>query len=422
MFNETREPIVTSLLEVDWYKFTMSRFIWKRHRGVNVRFAFKNRHAAKICLPEFIARPHLLAEIAHVRTLRLTDEEIAFLRESEHVPKGFFPEEYLQALKTMTLPEPKIRWTSKDYSIEVEGEWWVVTFWETIIMNIVNELYFRMLAHVARVSSRELWSEGTRRLMKKIAVLKTRPGLKFAPFGLRRGFMVSWSRHIERILCEELPGQVVGISNVRSAMMNHMRPSGTCAHEMLMVTAALAGTVSDQELRKAPVALTRAWFEEYGPEWSVAIPDTFGSESFLADMPEDLVRGIVAWKLDSGDPYERGERHASFFRDQWKTDPLAKRLIFCDGLDIDSMIGLHDRFEGRAGMVEGPGTNFSNDVGFPPISIVVKAAAVLSPAGVWVPTVKLSDNLEKASGPKEEIERYVRVFQYGNTFSQECRV
>lgn len=411
------EPIVTSLLEVDWYKFPMSSFAFRRHRDVFVRYAFKNRHGKRVCLPEFIREEDLQREIDHVRTLRFTDREIGHLRESRHIPRGLFSEEFLQALQTMELPPVQIVWTPDAYRIETEGLWWATMFWETILMNIVNELYFRELARRAGRTTEELWSEGMRRLMKKIDLLRTRPELRFSPFGLRRGAMVRWSRHVERILCEEMPTQVVGISNVRSAMENDKRPSGTCAHEMLMVYAGLFGE-TDEGLRSAPIRLTGEWFDDYGPEWSVAIPDTFGSESFLHDMPKRLVDGIVAWKIDSGDPYERGERLAEFFR-EWGLDPRTKHAVFCDGLDVTSMIGLFDHFHGRIGVAEGPGTSITNDVGFTPVSMVVKASYVFR-NGIWVPLVKLSDNLEKASGPPEEIERYVRVFEYENTLREEC--
>ncbi|MDO8621834.1 MAG: hypothetical protein Q7R80_01230 [bacterium] len=411
------KPIVTSLLEVDWYKFPMSSFAFRRHRNVRVRYAFKNRHAQRVCLPVFIRLEDLRREIEHVRTLRFSDREISHLRESRHIPLGLFSEEFLQALQTMELPPVEIAWAKGDYRIETEGEWWVTMFWETIIMNIVNELYFRELARRAGRTTEELWAEGTRRLMKKVKILKTRPDLTFSPFGLRRGFMVRWSRFTERMLCEELPTQVVGISNVRSAMENDKRPSGTCAHEMLMVYAGLYGA-TDEGLRSAPIRLTGEWFDDYGPEWSVAIPDTFGSESFLADMPKRLVDGIVAWKIDSGDPYERGEVLQNFF-EQWGLDPRKKRAVFSDGLDVTSMVGLYDHFHERMGVAEGPGTNFTNDVGLTPVSMVVKASHVLR-NGVWVPLVKLSDNLAKASGPPEEIERYTRVFEYRNTASVEC--
>ncbi len=415
------EPIVSSLLEVDWYKFTMGNFAFKRHRFKRVRYAFKNRHARRVCLPEFIREEELREQIEHVRTLRFRDDEIAFLRESRHIPKGLLSDGYLDALRNVQLPEVRIAWDKERYAIETEGKWYEAMLWETVLMNIVNQLYFREVMRREGLTFERVWAEGVRRLMKKIALLKTRPNLRFSTFGLRRGFMLAWGRTVDDVVCGEMPQQVAGISNVWSAWKHGLRPSGTCAHEMPMVYAGLYGE-TDEGLRAAPMRLVREWFQEYGSDWSVAIPDTFGSASFIDDLPKDLADGIALFKIDSGDPKERGDAWIKAFSGKWGIDPLSKRLIFCDGMTDRTMIELFDYFDGRVGLAPfGPGTHLTNDVGFTPISIVVKASAVLRD-GAWVPLVKLSDNLEKASGPPEEIDRYVRVFQYGNRYRQECDV
>ncbi|MGL5114064.1 MAG: nicotinate phosphoribosyltransferase, partial [Beijerinckiaceae bacterium] len=69
---------------------------------------------------------------------------------------------------------------------------------------------------------------------------------------------------------------------------------------------------------------------------------------------------------------------------------------------------------GRIRIGYGWGTNLTNDFRgcaaepmplLDPISLVCKITAVDGK-----PAVKLSDNLEKATGPKAEIDHYVRVF------------
>ena len=35
--------------------------------------------------------------------------------------------------------------------------------------------------------------------------------------------------------------------------------------------------------------------------------------------------------------------------------------------------------------------------------------------------VKLSDNVEKATGNPEEIQRFIKIFEYENKFSEECK-
>ena len=57
------------------------------------------------------------------------------------------------------------------------------------------------------------------------------------------------------------------------------------------------------------------------------------------------------------------------------------------------MLRLVERFHGRIQVVFGWGTNLTNDVGFQPLSLVVKAIRACGHA-----TVKLCDNLDKAIG------------------------
>lgn len=410
-------PIIRSRLEVDWYKFTMSRFIRKFYPDTVVRFAFKNRHADRVCLPEFIREEDLRKEIEHARSLRFSDNGLEFVR--QYLPPGG-TRAFLSLLQAAKLPPVNIVWTRENYSIETEGPWWITTFWETMLMNIVNGLYFRDLAR-REDNLVDNWTYGNEKLQRKVHQLRTRPQLRFAPFGLRRCFNIDWNRYCEEKLCEWIGSQIVGISNVHGAMRHERRPTGTCAHEMYMVTAGIAALGSDADLRRAPIELTRAWYDEYGPQHSVAIPDTFGSEHFMADLPNDLARNLTNFKIDSGDPIEQGEKWIALFRER-STDPKTKKLIFSDSLTAPLMLKLYDHFEHRVGMVFGPGTHISNDVGFTPISIVVKAIAVQLASGEWQPLVKLSDNLEKSSGPKSEIDRYVRVFDYHNTLRQRCDV
>ena len=94
---------------------------------------------------------------------------------------------------------------------------------------------------------------------------------------------------------------------------------------------------------------------------------------------------------------------------------MDKLVIFSDGLDADKIIDLHKQFEGRTRVSFGWGTMLTNDFKgltagdtLAPFSLVCKA---ISANGS--PTVKLSDNPNKAMGPAEEIERYKRVFGVG---------
>ncbi len=105
-------------------------------------------------------------------------------------------------------------------------------------------------------------------------------------------------------------------------------------------------------------------------------------------------------RIDSGDP-RLGARTAIKWWHSMGENPKEKLLIFSDGLDVNQILDW--------------GTNLTNDFRnlvnggrLDAFSLVCKAASVNGR-----PTVKLSDNPNKATGPLTEIERYRRVFQVG---------
>ena len=99
-------------------------------------------------------------------------------------------------------------------------------------------------------------------------------------------------------------------------------------------------------------------------------------------------------------------------------------MIFSDGLDVDQMAALFQRFNGRVKVSFGWGTLLTNDFrglvpgdGLAPFSLVCKAAVANGE-----PTVKLSDNPEKATGPADLIAHYRQVFGVGEQVGMEVVV
>jgi nicotinate phosphoribosyltransferase len=117
--------------------------------------------------------------------------------------------------------------------------------------------------------------------------------------------------------------------------------------------------------------------------------------------------------VDSKDPFEAGDEYIAWLIQRGQ-DPHRKRLIASDALDVDDILALHHYFNHRIRFSAGWGTLLTNDFRdchprnestFEPISLVCKLTSADG-----IPTVKLSDNPRKATGPLEEIDRYRRVF------------
>ena len=93
-------------------------------------------------------------------------------------------------------------------------------------------------------------------------------------------------------------------------------------------------------------------------------------------------------------------------------DTKKKLIIFSDGLDTQKMIELYKKFNKKVQIGFGWGTLLTNDFrglisdgALDPFSLVCKAVSANGQ-----PTVKLSDNANKAMGPKNIIEQYKKIF------------
>ena len=170
---------------------------------------------------------------------------------------------------------------------------------------------------------------------------------------------------------------------------------------------------NDDALLQSPYDVLADWHEEHDGNLRIILPDTYGTKGFL-DRAPDWLAGWTGIRVDSGDPATGAEIAINWWKSRGE-DPREKLVIFSDGLDANKIIELQSQFAGRCRVSFGWGTMLTNDFkglvaddGLAPFSLVCKAVAANGK-----PTVKLSDNPNKAMGPEEEIARYKRVFGVG---------
>jgi len=323
-----------------------------------------------------------------------------------------FSEDYLDFLRNLELPDYTL---SDSLDLEFRGPWSTTIYWETYALSIISELYYRgLLSKMSDFERDVIFAQGKVRLDDKIKKLRTRPGLTFSDFGTRRRFSRAWQEYIVKTLAEELPiSQFLGTSNVQIAMDYGLVPMGTSAHEMYMgISGIMHG--SDDEIRRSHNEVLKLWYKHYGKGLSIALTDTYGSDFFFRDMNREQAELWRGLRQDSGNPYIFGEKAIRFYNG-YDIDPATKLIVFSDGLDVVTMINLYDTFTGRIQVTDGWGTNLTNDLGLPPISMVVK---LIESNGHG--TVKFSDNLAKAIGKPEDIERFKKIFGYDSTYSASC--
>ena len=394
--------MIHSLLDIDSYKPTMAQVAWKHFRNVPVTYSFKNR-TNSIALAEHIKTDDLIREFELARELRFIDKEISFLRSSRYILSGLFNERFLIFLESLKLPPVVVKIPDGQFQIEAGSAWPEAIFWETIILGIVNELYYQSLEKSGAFDLRDAQAEGARRLDEKIKILKQHPHIKFIEFGTRRRFSRDWQEYVLARLLQEVPNQVLGTSNILLAKKFGIKPIGTFANEMYMVFSGIFGQ-DDEAIRSSHNKVLECWWEEYGETLSIALADTYGSDFFFRDFTKEQAQKWRGLRQDSGDPIAFGEKAIAFY-EKHGIDPSDKIIVFSDGLDIEAIVKIADHFSGRIQTVFGWGTNLTNDLGLKPLSLVVKAVEANGRR-----LVKLSDNLAKATGSPEDIDRFKRIF------------
>ncbi|MFY9457389.1 MAG: nicotinate phosphoribosyltransferase [Candidatus Spechtbacterales bacterium] len=407
-------PIITSLLDIDFYKFTMGQIVFHRYPDVPVRYAFKNR-TSKVRLADFVSEDDLRQELDHVRTLGLNNTELHYLRGTNEYGDRMFAEDYLKFLVNFRLPAYHLEVADGIFTLEFSGKWSEAIYWETIALSVVNELYYRAkMAQLSRFGQDNVYAVGKCLLGEKIIRIRANPDIRFSDFGTRRRFSREWQDYQVGVLKEEIPAQFLGTSNVSLAMKHGVAPMGTSAHERDMAMAAILQS-RGESIRGAQNIVLEDWWAEYGWGLSIALTDTWGTDFFFTAMTEKQARLWKGLRQDSGDPFEFAEKAIRFYIGH-DINPREKLLIFSDGLDIETIVKLQSRFSRRINVGFGWGTNLTNDLGFKPLSLVVKLVEANGRGAV-----KLSDNLAKAVGKPEDIEHYKKELGYtGNTFD-ECR-
>ena len=367
------EPIIVSLLDTDLYKFNMDQVIFHKHTDLSGEYYFRCRNEGVVFTREMF--DEINAQIDHLCTLRFRPEELAYLRSIR-----FIKDDYVEFLR---LWHPirdyvKVELSRKgELSICVHGPLFSAMQFEIYLLEIVNEVYFRMKYDYAtlRASAEE-------RLNQKIADFNSgKYTFTFAEFGCRRRLSREWQEVVVRRFAQETKN-CAGTSNVWLAWKYNLTPIGTYAHEFVQMY---------QGIDSIPLAYTNHyaledWYDEYRGDNGTALTDTVTTDLFLLDFNRAMVNNFTGVRHDSGDPYEWGEKMIEHYK-SYGADPKTKLLLFSNSLDFDRAQDLYDHFKDRAKVSFGIGTFCSNDTCEEPLNIVIKLQTVNGR-----PVAKLSDS------------------------------
>lgn len=381
--------IIQSVLDTDLYKFTTSYAYSKLYPRAYGQFRFIDR--GKTTYPQGFAE-ELKKEILEMSKLALTKDEASFLyRELPYLPPTYI--DFVRGFR-FDPEEVKVEQDAEGHlSIIAEGLLYRVTLWETPILALVSELYYKMLGAQPDM-------EYTERTIISKARKLAEHGITFSMFGMRRRFSAAIEDRVTELLKEHAAGYLFGTSNVYYAYKHGLRVSGTHPHEWIQFHGAMFG------YKMANYMAMEDWINVYDGDLGTVLTDTYTTDVFMRNFSKKHAMLFTSLRHDSGDPLQFTEKVIARYR-ELRVDPTIKYIIFSDGLDPERAIEIANYCKGRIGASFGIGTNFSNDVGngVRPMNIVMKLwKCKMTEKERWNPCVKLSDVDGKHTGEPEEIE------------------
>jgi len=387
------QPVITSLLDTDLYKFTMWQTMLHRHPETQAEYSFVCRNQSAYPLSELVGDVN--EQLDHLCTLSFAADELAYLRGLRFMKSDFV--DFLQIFRFQR-GFITVRANADKLEIVARGPQVHVMAFEIFVLATVNELYFR------RFDKDAAMQEGRLRLQAKIDLLRNfaaeparRNPFEFFDFGVRRRFAAHWQREVVTTLKRDVPQYFKGTSNVLLARDLGLVPIGTMAHEYLQTYQALG-----VRLRDFQKAALEDWVQEYRGDLGVALTDVVGMDAFLSDFDLYFAKLFDGLRHDSGDPKVWGDKALAHYA-KLRIDANTKRLVFSDGLDLETSIALYRHFSDRTQLGFGIGTNLSNDVGLTPLNIVMKLTRCNGQ-----PVAKLSDSPGKTLCDDQTFLAYLR--------------
>ncbi|HWJ29858.1 MAG TPA: nicotinate phosphoribosyltransferase [Flavisolibacter sp.] len=379
------EVRLSSILDNDFYKFTMQQCVIKLFPKAKARYQFINR-GKHLFPPGFVEA--LRVSINSMASLKLTnDEKVWFADTCPYLDPVYL--DFLQGY-TYDPDEVSIKQEGENLEVAIEGYWYRTILWEVPILSLISENFY-MLNGENRISDEEV-------------IIKTREKMEFyndlgvtiAEFGTRRRHSYDVHKLVVETL-KETGGNFVGTSNVHLAKVCNTKPIGTHAHEWFMFHAARYG------FKMANTMALEDWVKVYRGDLGIALSDTYTTDEFYSIFDKMFAKLFDGVRHDSGDPIQFADKTIRHY-EGLGINPLSKTITFSDALNYDKVRHIAEYCREKIGMAFGIGTNFTNDVGLPPMNIVVKMTEALPEGEPWTPVVKLSDEPMKHSGDEKTIQ------------------
>ena len=380
-------PVIKSVLDTDLYKFTTSYAYSKLFPRAFGEFEFVDR--SNDDYPEGFDKL-LIEQIKNMESLYLSDEEEKFL--IKKLP--YLPPIYIDFLKGFRFNSSEVKVWMEDGKLKVKatGLLYRVTLWETPILAIISELYFKLTGQFPDVEYMEETA------IEK-AKLLTKHNITYSLFGMRRRFSFDVEDKITELLKIHSGKNFFGTSNVYMAFKHNVNVSGTHPHEWVQFHGSIYG------YKMANYMSMENWIDVYDGDLGTVLTDTYTTDVFLSNFSKKHAALFTSLRQDSGDPLILVDKAIKRYN-ELRIDPTLKYIVFSDSLNVEKAIAIKKYCENKIGATFGIGTNLTNDVGnnIKGLNIVMKLfRCKMTEKEHWHECVKLSDVEGKHTGSKREI-------------------
>lgn len=372
--------IINSILDNDFYKFTMMHAVCVKYPKAQVTYKFINRSPSDTFTEPFLEK--LKERIKELENIYLTEEEYKWAHSL-----SLLPTDYWEFLKTFRYNADYIECKlNKDRQLELQiaGPWYETILFEVPLLALISQTYFEDKGEI------DLKAYKRRTYEKGIKLSKN--GCLFSEFGTRRRRSYDLQEAVIEAFMDlpeigEGKSTYIGTSNVHFSRIYGTPPIGTMAHEWIMGHAGMFG------VKGSNAKALDVWLDVFDSKYLIALTDTYTRETFFKEFTEKLARSYSGIRQDSGDPVTFVEQGIKFY-DQFNINPKDKEVVFSDNLTVDRVLEIEEKVNKRFKSIYGIGTHFTNDVADrKALNIVIKLASINDQS-----VFKLTDAKDKACG------------------------
>lgn len=396
--------IINHFTDDDLYKFSMCVAVIDNYPRAHVLYEFVDRN--NTVYPDGFDKL-VMEQIVYLENLRITDEEISFMRRKcRYIPEWFY--RYLKGFRFSRDWVQCSQDVDGHLHITFEGAWSDTILLEVKVLAIVSELYYMVVGQDSTLDYEEYYDRSVRKAERLLEA-----GCVYSDFGTRRRASFQAEDTVIRAMVDtqkrrQWKGKFVGTSNVYLAMKYNLTPVGTMAHEFVCAIGAMFGP------QMANHIAMNAWRKTFRGALGTYLYDSYGWDNFSYNFSEDFANQFKGLRIDSGDNRQQLTKIVNKYR-QLNIDPHTKQVIFSNALDTDSAIAIQKYASREVLPSFGIGTHFTNDFsGIAPMNIVIKlvAAKITESWPFYNDTCKLSEDHGKHTGKPEVIQRFIETLHF----------